>query len=724
MVAHGRTVYIMLRIAFATLSALMITGSYSSELGGRLLAVLLPLKPHEAMQFEVSPDRRTVYAVTYSVSGSTVHALSDATLHVIRVSNPAAPDQVAQLPLGDFSPQQLVASGTLLFVLTRAVSPNASVVVVDVHDGAAPVVTDRLAVRGYILNVADDGRCVGIGGFGDALDAFGSYTVTARGKLLSGPCAGLKPSILNVGGEIVLDRRGSDSLVLSGQRLLIRTVSGANRQEHGLYVPGLALTTPRFLGSDSILAAEIFDRSTPQGSARLVSLNGGVLPFDAARLREAYAALMQEYEQLHASASGELPPYIFESLASSLADAGATEALAETPAQLTRSGLVAILNNWGYWQSRGTRPAAAIPTLRRIAEIVPVSAVAWRNLGDAARASLSGAVPALEQERLTRLALSAYATYRKLTGHYEPDMADFVAFNAFNAPRDNVCHFVAEYYTHGRRQEISGVAGPIDVDGSGRKVNLEIRYGGSLLIPYVHVTDEKGRVVLGPAFGLGYTENNASGNILLVPFGASVYAVTESGGAPTALYDWSGRQICDFTASYTAAIRRSTDERVCKQLLRGPLAPILRTQTLPTPRPTAVTAGPSQSFWAEMSGQGIVAFTDVDLSGTGHIDRVGSFTGYEPHGSCRMSGVVIMNGAQQESSARNAALLKAQWDLKDCRDAGAVVVRDQGHPYVEIDSTRLRNNEVQARTLLRVTATGVNTICRVVERPTYTGYKD
>lgn len=122
-----------------------------------------------------------------------------------------------------------------------------------------------------------------------------------------------------------------------------------------------------------------------------------------------------------------------------------------------------------------------------------------------------------------------------------------------------------------------------------------------------------------------------------------------------------------------------------------------------------------------MNGQGITGVSEVDLSGSGHIDRVASFVGYHPHGDCNMAGVVLLDGDHPQSNLRNSALLRAEWDLQDCRDAHASVVRDDNHPYVEIDSGLLRHNEIARRTLLRVTGTGVETVCRIVEQPTYIG---
>jgi hypothetical protein len=403
----------------------------------------------------------------------------------------------------------------------------------------------------------------------------------------------------------------------------------------------------------------------------------------------------------------------FDGLASRLGDAGAKQALANTPPQMTRSELAVILNDWGFWQNRGTKPADAIPTLQRVVELAPERAAAWRNLGDAARASLSGAITNPERKRLTRLAIKAYDTYRELTGQYQPDMKDFIEFNALNAPHKDVCRFVAGYYSRGRQHEITGVANPVDVDGSGRKLNLEVI--GWPRIPYVKVIGADGKEQeSAPAFG---TPEDGR-DIAFIPFGGAVYAVIEDRGEPAALNNWSGRRVCDFTAHDTASIAQSADDAVCKDLLAGSLTPVPPTTRLLEPKPIHI-----EDFWTDGIGQGITSITEIDLSGSGQTDRVGSFVGVNTvkGGYCPKAGVVLLDGDQPQSSKRNSALLAAEGLLQTCDNFEAFVVRDHDRPYVELDSRLVRRNEIPSRTLLRVTGSGIETVCRIVEHPTYTG---
>jgi hypothetical protein len=719
------------KLLAALLVVLIATRLHASDLGGRFIALLLPLEPHEALAYTLSPDRQSVYAITWQVLQGNAGA-SAATLHVIGVSDPSKPAPGAQIPLGDFTVQDVIARGTRVFMLARSKSqgsaiPAASIVIADVGK-PTPTVIARVPVTGYQLTVSEDGSCFAIGSFGGSPDQLGSYVVDPAGKVVPSPCHGLVQASPAGGPEWVEDHRGPDSIVHSRGQVLVRSTRDGHTSEHDVSVPGTSISRIRLLAAADTLVALARDESDPHAPVRLVVLNGGALAFDPARLKQADLALMREYERLRGASSDMPPPSIFDMLAARLGDAGAREALGKSGDQLKQWGLVSVLNNWGNWQSRGTEPAAAIATFQRMVEISPDRAMAWRNLGDAARASLSGALAEPERTRLTKLALDAYSTYHKLGAHEDPEVADFIAFNALNAPHEDVCHLVAEYYSRGRQHEIAGISQPVDVNGSGRKLDLTVQFGGSLVIPHVRVIGEKGEALPSePAFGLASTENNAGAmsNIVLVPSGGAVYAVTESQGAPLALRDWSGRQICHFSARYTASIRQSKDAELCKDLLAGPLAPVAPTETLSPPRPTPVEIkGSGQDFWAQVSGGGITSLLDVDLSESGQTDHIGSFIGYRPHGDCHYAGVTLLDGDRAQDSPRNTALLKAQWDLADCRNSSAAVVSAEGRPYVEIDSGLMRNHEIPRRTLLRVTGTGVQSVCSIVERPAYSVTKN
>jgi hypothetical protein len=746
----------MLRLLFTALLILVATGSTAAEFGGRLLGVVLTLKPHQATAFTVSPDRRTVYAVTWAHDPNTgaPDQPKATTLHVIGVSDPTGPRPLAEIPLGDFWAMDVVARGTRLFVLALAQPPDRSksVVIVDLRDQRAPVVMSRVQVGVKPtdeLNVGEDGSCFALGSYATS-EEFGSYDLDRDGKAEPGQCAGVKQATELGGTELVLDRRGPDSLVSRSDDLFIRTTTGAKTAEHDVYAPGVLSGAAKFLAMSEIFVALARDPTAPGSPERLVALNGGVLPFDAGRVRQAHAALLHEYEQLRAGegkyedeesraykrlraatykklfghAEEVVDAASFDSLASRLGDAGAREAFANIPHEMSQSEVVEILNDWGYWQSRGEKPAEAIPILQRVVELAPTRAVAWRNLGDAARASLSGAIADPERKRLTQLAIDAYGRYRKLTGHYQPDMKDFIEFNALNAPQDDVCGFVAAYYSRGRHQEITGVANPVDVDGSGKKVNLEasILYAGKPdQQPYVKVTGEDGEErESARAFGFGEgSPNEGEGDrIDLIPFGGAVYALTEEEevsekevkdqkGGLVGLYNWSGRRVCHFTAHSTASVRQSADDAVCRHLLAGRLTTVAPTTRL-----------------SEPDSEGITSITEIDLSGSGRADRVGSFVrSTQGNRACEYTGVELVD--VPESDARNSALGAADELLDDhpC-DRDESLVRDHGRPYVEIDSRLLRHNEIASRTLLRITASGFETVCRIVERPTYTGLKN
>jgi hypothetical protein len=256
----------MLRLLFTALFVLFAAGSAAAELGGRLLGVLLTLQPHEAIAFTVSPERQTVYAVTWLTE--TAQSGKAARLHVIGVSDPTAPHLLADIPLGDFLAQEIIARSARLFVLARAKSPDASVIVVDLRAERAPVAESRVPLADHLppaqrLYVAEDGSCFAIGNLG-RFNAFGNYSVDRDGKAEPGPCAWSKLATPLGGPERALDRRGPDSLVWADGRLLIRTTTGAKTAEHGVYVLGAVFSDAKFLASSETLVALAGDAATAE----------------------------------------------------------------------------------------------------------------------------------------------------------------------------------------------------------------------------------------------------------------------------------------------------------------------------------------------------------------------------------------------------------------------------------------------------------------------------
>lgn len=491
-------------------------------------------------------------------------------------------------------------------------------------------------------------------------------------------------------------------------------------EEHSLYSPELSIGDAYFLAAPDMVVATAWDRHRPGATGVLLILRSGRQAFDPTALRAADAATLREYQALKEHANGSLPTSGYDRLAAELAAAGAEQALHLPIELIRRADLVSVLNNWGFWQSRGSAPLDAVPTLRRVTEIAPGRAVAWDNLGDAIRRGLTGELTESERARLTRLALDAYGRYHTLTGKASAEAADFTAFNTLNAPTE-LCARIAAYRNHSRMGEISVTRGTFDPDGSGRKVKLEVRYGGSLVLPYVFAEDDAGHEVANViSSDHGTVAHTPGDSMLLIPFGDRVYALDLSSAGPEAVWDWQGRFVCHFTASATLAIVQSEDDGICRTLLEGPL-PAASLPSRPfTGEPIDIEADLDRSFWTVGGDVGVQAVVDADLSETGHPDHVGYFTGFSPHGGCEMAGVVLLDGDKQQQGPRNAALLDAEWDLRDCRSAHAEIVRDKNRLFVEFDSERMSaRNEVAKRTLLRVTGSGVQTVCRIVATATY-----
>jgi hypothetical protein len=387
------------------LVALIASGAPAAEPGNAnaIASVLVSAGSDQGVAFTVSPGRQDLYAVTWRQPAG-FRLFSDATLRIIGVADPGKPVPGVAIPLGDLAVLSMAIRGTHLFILAMTPSPQIpipyvghqthgglEVVLVDVSKRQAPVVTGRGPVQGTELEVAGDGSCFATAsGIVGAPGELGSYVIDPQGRIAAGDCGTLAPGSHPgaVRWESVEDQLGSDRLVRSAGRWFIRTTEGASTADRRVSVPGSILSSATFLATSEAVAASLFDRQAK--TFRVVVLNTSRPAFDPARLRQADAELINESVGLRGASSGSVNPFIAEDLAARLNEAGAQQALARSSEELRRWGLVPVVNNWGYWQSLGNNPAVALPTLQRVVEIAPERAVAWRNLGDAARASLPG----------------------------------------------------------------------------------------------------------------------------------------------------------------------------------------------------------------------------------------------------------------------------------------------------------------------------------------------
>lgn len=320
------------------------------------------------------------------------------------------------------------------------------------------------------------------------------------------------------------------------------------------------------------------------------------------------------------------------------------------------------------------------------------------------------------------MALDAFARHHQITGTELPEAADFAALNALNAPGE-LCQRIAEYQNHSRLREISVTKSSFDPDGSGPQLRLEVRYGGSLVLPYVAAKDDAGRETTGMIpFGHGTEAHGTGESMLLIPFGGKVYALNLSSNAPDDVWDWQGQSVCHFASTRTPAIAQSADDETCRALLDGPL-PAADVQTHSyTGGIIDIDAGSGRSFWTAWDYTGITDVVDVDLSGAGPLDHVGYFTGFRSHGGCQTAGAVLLEGDKQQRGPRNDALLDAEFGLQDCKGPHARVVQRGGRYFIEFDAEQMNaHNELTRRTLLRITGRGLETICRIVEKSVYVG---
>lgn len=522
------------------------TGLRFPVLDSKIMAVLLPAQKNQWVSFAVTADGRHVYAATWkdSADGDPSAAL----LHVIDVADPARPVPLAQLALPEISYAEVQAAGDRLFIETlerappgteatagapRGVNPAASaLLIIDVSRPEAPRVLAHQVLDNSGIIVASDGSCFLSGSPVLGLGETTGYSVTRDGHIEPASCAAWPGS----GGQ-ALSQRGNDTLVRRPPWLLISSKEGASTADREVTVAGHligAASAATFLQTADAVLTEIADTETHAIS--LVVLDTARAAFDPARIKQIHAALVDaETRQKDGPVASK--SVVADARAVTLGGAGLQQALGMDTEDLKKDGLVTVLADWGRWQSGSSDPASAIGTLQRVLEVEPARLGSWRDLGAAARRALADNRDPAERLRLTRIGLAAYAAYRQHGGRLEPDMADFMAFNATNAPQD-LCQLVSGYARRGRLEEITGVTQPVDVDG--RKLWLDVRYEGSGHYPALVALDTNGLVQL---FGAAASADD----IVFLYSGGSVYALNEKAGAPDSLTDSNGREVCDFS---------------------------------------------------------------------------------------------------------------------------------------------------------------------------------
>jgi hypothetical protein len=209
---------------------------------------------------------------------------------------------------------------------------------------------------------------------------------------------------------VVLDRSGTKDLIgrngeieiweSSDDPLPIR--SADIRKLHG---GGLG-NDFRLLSTDKEISASFLYRnpSTQEFSTSVVVLHYNKPGLDWSHLVAVHHLLLASYVPGQSKAEND-------AFARQLANAGGSEVLAQKPHLASKEEEARILNDWGFWTSKGSNPAKAIPILQRVVTITPQRLIAWKNLADAAAAADAGSSQAdlllfkeIEQKARARVA--------------------------------------------------------------------------------------------------------------------------------------------------------------------------------------------------------------------------------------------------------------------------------------------------------------------------------
>ena len=680
----------------------------ASELPYSVLSMAPLDAGRQATAIGISADRRTLYVLERTSLSAGPPFEPGGEVLAVDVSDARAPRIVGRLHLDMPRVAFVGVGGTRLLFWNADGEYRSNVVVVDFGDPAAPRIIAQGMVEGAPVRFSRDGTCIGVGSF--------AYRV-AGGRVEPSGCntsTGTVQSI-QVGNKLAFlaDLDGDRAIAFYGLHLEVWQKSGPDRHTllHIIAVPGVgSADDARFVATPGMLAL------LAGGHVYITSYETQSYDFQA--LARADADSVKSYDTLREHSIKPLP-WDYDKFAQGLVNAGVEHLL---PGSGPLSPLAArILNDYGFWLSHGQSPVAAVPVLQRAVTADSARTVAWLNLADAARRALPSVSTWQQKLRITRIALAADAAYARLTGSQTPAAKAFADFNIVNAPKANVCAYVAAFYNHNRALEMSGLPDPVDVEGNGRFEHVHVEFAGSLRIAVVRATPVA-QLPAGNAnhdgaedFGLSCSECSIDTNIRIFPFKDRYYAVPELYGAPEGVMSAAGRPLCAFKVTYAPVLTEDHDHSICQAAVSGTDFPDVAAEALPNGGFRAAVKLNSAAMPTDVAFDRIAS---VDLTGSGHPDRIGFFSYQDWRGrGCTISRVALLNGDEVEQSQRNAELLDLQGQQEDCQGTTTSLIRTGHQVLIEVDGGR----KPPGRLLLRVGTSRTGAVCRITQKPTYMG---
>jgi hypothetical protein len=475
---------------------------------------------------------------------------------------------VAKLPLGNLTPTSALLLGSQLFVAAKTDKAKnfGSLFRIDLSDPHSPKIVKKTQADIVKLQASDDkkyllGTEIGSKGSRSVMIDTDSLTITGDDK------APQSYTFINYPRDDDVRHRplttdGATGVTDDTNEITLWDIS--NKADPKIIRSigiGTRILDAHFLPDHTTLAALTYD---------------DVITIDISRIAPTSAGLKKTYDlisTLYRSArSADAAKYAGGAAARGIEDAGVEELLKDGGLNLALADRIHILNDYGFWLSQA-EDDRALSVLEKVIQLDPNRAVAWLNLGDAARAQIAPADTDDQKSSLWSAAKAAYARYQSLSGKVAAGAGKILAFNVPNSlsAAQDVCDYVADAFNHEGESEISSQSG--SVKSPSGILNFEIESdGGSCSTPIVHVEDDPDYQQR-PEFSILDSgrgkECGDPNDVLIVPFKGKQYLVSIVDGGPIGAVEPLKGEVCRIGRTYKSKLSENLAPSVCAEFEIG-----------------------------------------------------------------------------------------------------------------------------------------------------------
>jgi len=349
-----------------------------------------------------------------------------------------------------------------------------------------------------------------------------------------------------------------------------------------------------------------------------------------------------------------------------LEDAGVLDALDSPIVDIAPSQAAAVLNDYGFLAARAGDNQVAERFLKRAVAVDPKRAVAYLNLADLQRATLSQYAIWDDKVRRSREAAANYRTYIALGGKTTRSIASFLKGDLAAQGADDHCRVIANYANAGRLEELVSW-GATGVPLGGRRVDLVFTTQGTAHVPvffvFDAVTDEP--LAEPELLSLGEFENLWGGDQLaMLTHGSGFHILVYRDLAhPVTTVSLSDGRRCEFSAVVTQTVGPSASEPVlCESLKANRGRKGLKFDGPVWTRDTDVSAR-----WPESSiaGAGMIDFANDGKPG--NLAKLDLASGAGPGCGETFFDLLDKSGTRFESGSRRDLLMKLQGAVPEDR---------------------------------------------------------